>query len=67
MNNKVSELIVSKCFIVVVHRIRSGLDLGFKDATLQKKRQKRLLEDLQILSTSPRHRTKRVQENKIED
>jgi hypothetical protein len=32
-----------------------------------KKRDKRPLEDLQILSISPRHKTKRAQENKIED
>jgi hypothetical protein len=30
-------------------------------------RHKRLLEDLQILNTSPRHKTKRAQEMKIED
>jgi hypothetical protein len=32
-----------------------------------KRRPKRLLEDLQILNTIPRYKTKRVQEKKIED
>jgi hypothetical protein len=32
-----------------------------------KRRPKRLLEDSQILNTSPRHKTKRAQENRIED
>jgi hypothetical protein len=32
-----------------------------------KRRHKRLLEDIQILSISPRHKTKRAQEKKIED
>jgi hypothetical protein len=32
-----------------------------------KRSHKRLLEDLQILGTSPRHKTKRAQEKKLED
>jgi hypothetical protein len=32
-----------------------------------KRRHKRLLEDSQILSTSPRHKIKRSQEKKVED
>jgi hypothetical protein len=42
--------------------MRSGLNLGSEDATPQK-----LLEDLQILNTSPIHKTKRAQEKKIND
>jgi hypothetical protein len=43
MNSKISELMVSKvskCFVVVVHMMRSELDLSSKDATLQKKDKK---------------------------
>lgn len=57
LNNITNELMFTKCF--VVNRIQSGLDLGFEVQHLKKY--------LQIFSTSPKYKTKRAQENKIED
>jgi hypothetical protein len=61
MNNITGELMFPKCLCFVVHRMQRGLDLGSKDAT-PIKRHKRLLEYLQILNTSLRHKTKTTQE-----
>jgi hypothetical protein len=47
--------------------MRSGLDRGSEDATPQKENLKRLKEDLQKFSTSPRNKTKRDQAKKIEE
>jgi hypothetical protein len=38
MNNITSELMFPKCLCFVVHRMRSGLDLGSGDATPQNKK-----------------------------